>query len=398
MPVLFSILKSEGLGVLTLMWALIGYFSLFDFGVGRSLTYHMSESELRSESENEQLVQTGVLLTIATGIVGCVLVALLAKYCLVGLLKISSTSEKDVLLAFYICTLGIIPTTLGSGLRGVLEGTNKFFESNLNRMIGGSLLFILPTLSALMFGNELVPIACFLVVGRYIIAIDLLFKTKKYFSRISRMSLQSTRLILTYGGWITISGIIGPLMVFGDRFLVGATLGAEALPQYAIPQEALLRLLIIPMALSSALLPQMASSSGRKLKSIYKDNLTKTALLMLCICSLAVLAIGPVLSLWLSPAFAEKTLSISTILIVGIFFNSLSLIPFTLLHAVGLPKVTAIFHIAELFIYVILLLTLTEYMGLLGAAIAWTSRIIVDLILLAYAASKILKNTSYLST
>ena len=38
-PYLLRVLGNEQFGLLTLLWALIGYFSLFDFGVGRALTY-----------------------------------------------------------------------------------------------------------------------------------------------------------------------------------------------------------------------------------------------------------------------------------------------------------------------------------------------------------------------
>jgi len=34
-------LGKEAFGVLTLIWALIGYFSLFDFGAGRALTFEL---------------------------------------------------------------------------------------------------------------------------------------------------------------------------------------------------------------------------------------------------------------------------------------------------------------------------------------------------------------------
>jgi O-antigen/teichoic acid export membrane protein len=36
-------LGNEAFGVLTLIWAIIGYFSLFDMGVGRALTYELSK-------------------------------------------------------------------------------------------------------------------------------------------------------------------------------------------------------------------------------------------------------------------------------------------------------------------------------------------------------------------
>ena len=42
-PFTLNRLGNEAFGVLTLIWALIGYFSLFDMGVGRALTYERSK-------------------------------------------------------------------------------------------------------------------------------------------------------------------------------------------------------------------------------------------------------------------------------------------------------------------------------------------------------------------
>lgn len=41
-PVLVDALGSARFGVLTLIWAVVGYFTLFDFGLGRALTQHFA--------------------------------------------------------------------------------------------------------------------------------------------------------------------------------------------------------------------------------------------------------------------------------------------------------------------------------------------------------------------
>ena len=41
-PVLIRHLGNERFGLLTLIWAIVGYFGLFDFGLGRALTQQLS--------------------------------------------------------------------------------------------------------------------------------------------------------------------------------------------------------------------------------------------------------------------------------------------------------------------------------------------------------------------
>ena len=43
-PILISQLGESKFGILTLIWALIGYFSVFDLGLGRSLTLNLSRA------------------------------------------------------------------------------------------------------------------------------------------------------------------------------------------------------------------------------------------------------------------------------------------------------------------------------------------------------------------
>src|ERR1700731_5244013 len=62
-PVLIKGLGTDRFGILTLVWALIGYASLFDLGLGRALT-QLAASKLGSGDDQEvpTLVWTSLLL------------------------------------------------------------------------------------------------------------------------------------------------------------------------------------------------------------------------------------------------------------------------------------------------------------------------------------------------
>ena len=196
--------------------------------------------------------------------------------------------------------------------------------------------------------------------------------------------------LLNYGVWITVTGIVGPLMVYGDRFFVSATVGAQLLPHYAIPQEALQRLLLIPTALCGALLPQLAAMSHKKIVSEYHQNFKRISFWMFGVCCSAALLAYPSLSIWISPDFAQNALPVTLILTVGIWLNSMAMVPYTVIQAMGKPKITAIFHLVEMVLYAVLIWLLTRHYGLIGAAIAWTARVALDLVLLRFTAGRIL--------
>lgn len=59
--------------------------------------------------------------------------------------------------------------------------------------------------------------------------------------------------LLSFGGWITLTSVISPLMVTFDRFVVGTLTGISAVAYYATPYEVLSRLLNIHAALAGVL-------------------------------------------------------------------------------------------------------------------------------------------------
>src|SRR5260370_30196616 len=70
-PILISGLGKERFGVLTLAWALIGYASLFELGLGRALTQLVAQKlGAGEEREIPSLPWTSLLLMLLLGIAG----------------------------------------------------------------------------------------------------------------------------------------------------------------------------------------------------------------------------------------------------------------------------------------------------------------------------------------
>ncbi|MFZ6815386.1 flippase [Undibacterium sp. Rencai35W] len=401
-------LGNEAFGVLTLIWALIGYFSLFDFGTGRALTYEISR--LRSNAQPKLIpavLKAGLMLTAATGTLGTLIMIVLAPHLAQNWLKISLPWQENAQLAFEIAALGVIPTAVTSGLRGAMEGMERFRASNMNRIFLGFCMFTLPAIAIKLHGPSLWQIALYLAMARLLVVFGGMLQLREYlFIKKSDVTETTTdpeyalsqriRSLMSYGLWVTLSSIISPLMVFGDRFFVSAMVGADQLSIYAIPQEGLMRLLIVPMAICGALLPLFATFSDyQALKESYRQNYKRMAMIMLGLCSVTALIAYPGLSLWLSPDFAKDALPITLILTAGTFLNGIALVPHTFLHAQGQTKKTAQFHLFELVLYIAALYILAREFGLIGAALAWTFRVTLDWGLLHLAAKQHLKKLPF---
>jgi O-antigen/teichoic acid export membrane protein len=73
-PYLLENLGNVKFGVLTIIWALIGYVNLFDLGVSRSLTYEVSKLNATNKAEISSTIIAGIFIAFCTGALGAILV------------------------------------------------------------------------------------------------------------------------------------------------------------------------------------------------------------------------------------------------------------------------------------------------------------------------------------
>jgi len=100
-PYLIKGLGIERFGVLTLAWMVIGYFGIFDMGIGRAATKFVAQAISQKEQEQlPSLVWTSLLLLVAFGIVGGVLAALLTPWLVSDVLNIPETLKGESRTAF----------------------------------------------------------------------------------------------------------------------------------------------------------------------------------------------------------------------------------------------------------------------------------------------------------
>ncbi|VVD96979.1 polysaccharide biosynthesis protein [Pandoraea pneumonica] len=390
-PYLLRHLGVEAFGILTLIWTLIGYFSLFDLGLGRAITQKVS-SILNSDRKNEvnPIIQSGLVVTGAAGMFGMLLLAVLAHILANKWLNVSGPLIDETFWSLIISAIGIPITTLTIGFRGVLEAFENFKISSVFRIILGILNFAAPAIVVACVGNSLIWISLSLIVTRLlVVAIHWRYVSNVYGIRFNRLGVQwgYVKELIAFGGWTTASNVIGPLLVSADRFFISSVLGATAVAYYTVPFEIANRLLIIPVALTGALFPRLANVIGSRhheAEANYKGSLKLILYVMLPIC-LAIAVLSKVLlSIWLGAKFAEQSWMVASILFIGIFFNSLASVPFTYIQAAGKSRTTAFIHIFETIIYIPSLLLILHTVGIVGAAIAWSSRALFDLLVLLY--------------
>jgi O-antigen/teichoic acid export membrane protein len=191
------------------------------------------------------------------------------------------------------------------------------------------------------------------------------------------------------GGWVTVSNVVSPVMATLDRFLVAHLVSLAAAGYYATAQQVGNQLVMLPASLAAVLFPVFASGTsvgGRESGRLYATTMRWVAVSLAPIIVLVIFVAGPILRLWLGPAFADNILLPLKILAVGALVNGLAQIPFSALQGSGHARLTALSHLVELPIYLGIVIVLTRQYGIVGTAMAWTGRVLLDFALLATAA------------
>lgn len=388
-PSLLEGYGNERFGLLTIIWALIGYFSIFDFGIGRALTKLVSDRLGSKRTGDIHDVTKTALFTMAVlGVTACALLIATAPL-LVEALRLDPALTHESILSLRILAMGIPFVILSAGLIGLLEAQAEFQAINRIRLLMGMLNFGAP-LVMLTWSHSLVPATIALAAARAVTtALYLLISTRSGALDVSngRFNRSNLRELLGFGSWITLSNLISPLMAQLDKVVIGSVVALHLLPFYAVPGDLINRLSFIPIALIGVFFPAFAAHcSAResdKLVSLYKS----AAIVMFALVypmALGIYALAPEgLSLWISEEFSQRSAPLLHWLCIGLIINSIARIPHALLQAAGRPSVTAKLHLIELPIYAVALWQLLAHFGIIGAAIAWTARMALDYLLLS---------------
>jgi O-antigen/teichoic acid export membrane protein len=206
-------------------------------------------------------------------------------------------------------------------------------------------------------------------------------------------SRSALTLLLRYGGWVTVSNLVNPVLLYVDRFLIGSLLSLSLLGTYTVPFEAVTKLWIIPASLASTLFPAFsaltASPDLSRVTRLYSRSFKYLLLLLGPVVLLIVLFARDILTIWMGSAFALQTTLVLQILTCGVFLNCFAHIPFGLLQSHGRPDLAAKVLLIELPLYVPLAWFLVGHWGTPGAAAGWTVRVAVEALVFGVLVSKV---------
>ncbi|MDQ7839622.1 MAG: oligosaccharide flippase family protein [bacterium] len=295
---------------------------------------------------------------------------------------------------FYWLATAVPLLFLSHSFSGALEAAQRFDLLNAVKVPLRVLSFLIPLLGLTM-GCQLPGIIGLMVLTTCVALAVLVLMSIRAIPELRRPAFRSDLMprLFAFGGWITISGIVNPLLTYLDRFLVASLLGVAAMAYYTAPHEAATRILFIPGGLATALTPAFSTLLGSGDHQVGEEVFARSVKYILLAVGPIALTLGlfadDILRLWLGAEFASRGAVVLMIVSIGVFMNSVAHVPHALLLGRGRPDIPAKFHVLELPVHVLAAWALIHRWGVTGAAAAWTFRVTLDASLLFLAAGRI---------
>lgn len=394
-PVLTHSLGPARFGLLGMSWAFLEYLMLFDIGLGKATVRYVADSLARGTDDVSQITSVSLCTQIAIGSLAGLALALASPLLVEHVFHADAALRGEATALFVVVGLNLPVVLVVTTLRGVLEGAQRFDISNMLKIPSSAGAVIIPAILAWR-GYSLPTIMLGVLVWRMLTVIATGVAIKHVVPRF-RFELprdwRRLRGLISFGGWVAISGVVSPMLVYFDRFALGARAGLEAVGYYTAPYEGMTRLLLVPISLVVALFPLLTGlgtvGAGPQINRLFASSVRIIVLVMGVPAFIAFLFAPQILGWWMGAVYAAAGSTALRILAIGVLVNAVAQLPYTFLEAAGRPDVPAKFHMLELVIHVPIAWVLVGRYGINGAAIAWTLRVTVDTLLLLAAARRI---------
>lgn len=398
-PVLIDNIGTERFGVLSIIWLLIGYFGILDFGFTKSIIFELGKDIRSGGSKSEEITSTITTVLVCIGIIIGAVVILITPFLLEDLFTLNGAILEEARRGFLILGIGTPITMLSSSMRGILETFQDFKRTSITDTIFGGINYLgLAALS--LFSSNLAYFVVVLVLIKLSIGITFFFLSRRFVrSKIFRFSIDTDLMksAFNFGKWVAISNIINPIMGQIDRYIIGAVITMTAVTFYTAPFDMGQKISLIPVSITVVLFPAFTVRNGSSNESgvIFSNSILATITFVFPLTAVLVFFAKEILLIWLGAEFAEESFYVLQILIIGAFVNSIAKIPFTYLEGIGSPDITAKLHVSEFIGYIPVLWLLINIFGIIGAALARSSRVFIDWLVLITITRKKIEGRAY---
>jgi O-antigen/teichoic acid export membrane protein len=373
-PFILKILGADRYGLFMLLTAILAPLGLANLSLGQATIKFIAEAHGRSDlREAGTYVRITLLFNIGVGILGCLVISLLAHFLVTAVFNISPGNQRLAQICLYWIAAGWIVTQISTTFNAVPVALQRY-----DLVAIGTILFTLLNtgmgIAVLLIGGNLMAyVQAFFAaqvlgtIGWFCLARRLLPGIRLFPSWDGRAFRRSFR----FGYWQTVSQIGGMAANQADKYVLGIFMPMSAMGFYNIALKIEQSAFIIAYKMAEVLFPAFSSLQGENNRRRESMAVMRSSWLV----SLAAVTIlVPViiwsedfLRLWLGPFIAAETYrTLQVITLAGLLASGTSA---SLFYLMGIGKTNWSAGISVMTGIVVLIgsLVLIPKVGLIGA-------------------------------
>jgi O-antigen/teichoic acid export membrane protein len=389
-PLYLKAIGPERYGVLAIAWLILGYFGVFDLGLGRATTQKISSLRDATPEERSTAYGTALVSNLVIGAIGAAVLWPVSAALFQHEMKLDRSLRDETLLALPLLALSVpVATSLGV-LSGALMAREKFAANSRISIANTTLFQILPLAVAWTFGPHLAGLLASSIIAR-LVGLALYWREcAAEFGRgsLRRFDRRQFRELLGFGGWVTVAQLFNPFIVMLDRFVIGALLGSYQVTVYVVPNQLTTRISTESSALINAMFPRMAIADGAEAAKLAREGVGAQLALLTPPIVAAFVMFHDGLTLWVGARLAADAAALGRLMVVTAWLNMSASVAFSRLQAQGRPDLVTKTMLAQLPFFVVGLYYAVTRFGVLGASWALFARTVVDLVLLDWFSAR----------
>lgn len=373
-PLLITTLGVEGFGIVTLVGSVTGYFGVLDINLSAGSIKYLAEHH--AAKDRERFAETfwfGCMFYGLLGILGASILYFAADGPLLRFFEVSATLREDTVTAFKIAALGFALTQIQAYMLVVPQALQRYDRSAQSEAVFGTLVN-LASVGAAWLGTGVVGV----IVARVGVSVLNMFYLTWVIRQFElglapRWPRKDVRTALTsFSAYAYLSKIASTLHQYADKLIVGAVAGPVALTFYTVPVTLAGRILGLTYRLSSVIYPRASALAGEgritELRPVYLGVMRYVTYINLAALGMIVLAGDEFLRRWVGEEFVQQGYPVLILMTIALLVDSLTNIPSLVNDALGHPRVTGKFALANGIGGVTMVYLGTTVGGIIGAA------------------------------
>jgi O-antigen/teichoic acid export membrane protein len=372
-PLAIRIMGDEFFGLWSVVYSIMLFSNIGSLGIGSIVNKFAAESlpEINENHSSDIIVSAFVIILPMAIITAAIL--WISSDLIAQNLSISLSIQNQISTAIKVCAIGIIPLFLAKIPQGFLLSQYKNtlartmdFVANIFPWVGAILICTVQ--------KNLIWIAWWFVIVQVIIVVIYSLSIRNNIKWNIRPKLSIIRRMTNFSSYMFIESTAISLFQQFDRVIVGLVLGPVMAGVYSVGTSVSLRLPIVVGQATEIMIPYASFKDSlgdqQRLYFTFRSLSRFISIILSIISSLAILWMHEILSLWISPEYADRNTDTFRILIIAYTLLSLCRSGHQTLTGMGKVKFTSLIYLFSSIFMLVTLYILSRYFGLIGAASA----------------------------